>query len=90
MNKTDLISAIAQTAGLTKTDATKALDAIVDTITQSLKQGDEVAILGFGSFSVSERSARQGHNPATGATITIAASKQPKFSAGKKLKDALN
>lgn len=90
MNKNDLISAVAETSGLTKADATKAVDGVFDAITAALKTGDEVRLVGFGSFSVAQRAASQGRNPRTGETIQIAASKQPKFSAGKGLKDAVN
>lgn len=90
MNKTDLIDAVAKSADLNKSQAGKAVDAILESITKTLKNGQDVALLGFGTFSVSERAARQGRNPSTGATIDIPASKQPKFTAGKKLKDAVN
>ena len=90
MNQTDLIAAVAERAGLSKADAGKALEALVGAITDTLKQGDEVRISGFGTFGVSERGERQGRNPQTGAPITIAASKAAKFTAGKAVKDALN
>ncbi|NHA15495.1 HU family DNA-binding protein [Thioalkalivibrio sp. XN279] len=90
MNKGELIDAVAAAADLTKTDATKAVEAFVDTVTRALKKGDQVSIVGFGSFSVKARAARQGRNPKTGETITIAASKVPGFKAGKALKDAVN
>ncbi len=90
MNKQDLIAAVADSAGLTKAAAAKAVDAIFDAITETLKSGDEVRLVGFGSFSVSERAATTGRNPRTGEAIQIAASKNPKFSAGKALKDAVN
>ena len=90
MNQTELISAVAERAGLTKADAGKAVEALVGTVTDALKQGDEVRIAGFGTFAISERGERQGRNPQTGAPITIAASKAAKFTAGKAVKDALN
>lgn len=90
MNKGELIDAVAAAADLTKSDATKAVEAFVDTVTRTLKKGDQVAIVGFGSFSVKARAARQGRNPKTGETITISASKVPGFKAGKALKDAVN
>ena len=90
MNQTELIAAVAERAGLTKTDAGKAVEVLVGTITDTLKQGDEIRISGFGTFGVSERGERQGRNPQTGAPIKIAASKAAKFTAGKGVKDALN
>jgi DNA-binding protein HU-beta len=90
MNQAELITAVAERAGLTKADASKAVEALAGTITDALKQGDEVRIAGFGTFGVSERAERQGRNPQTGAPITIAASKAAKFTAGKGVKDALN
>ncbi len=90
MNKNDLVSSVADAAGLSKADAAKAVDGTFDAITNALKSGDNVQLVGFGNFSVSDRAARQGRNPQTGATIQIAASKQPKFKAGKSLKDAVN
>lgn len=90
MNKQDLVNAVAEAAGLTKADSSKAVDGVFDAITAALKAGDEVRLVGFGSFSVAQRAASQGRNPRTGETIQIAASKQPKFSAGKGLKDAVN
>jgi DNA-binding protein HU-beta len=89
MNKSELIEAIADHADLTKADAVRAVDAVINSITHALKQGDSVALVGFGTFSVKERAARTGRNPATGAEIQIAASKQPHFSVGKTLKDAV-
>ena len=89
MNKNDLIATVAETAGLSKGDATKAVDAVFDSIAASLKQGYEVRLVGFGTFTVSTRAASEGRNPRTGEKITIAASKQPKFKAGKGLKDAV-
>ena len=90
MNKQDLVNAVADASGLTKADAAKAVDGVFDAIIGALKSGDEVRLVGFGSFSVAQRAASQGRNPRTGETIQIAASKQPKFSAGKGLKDAVN
>jgi DNA-binding protein HU-beta len=90
MNKAELIEAIASSADLTKADAGRALDAVVDAITGALKKGDSVSLVGFGSFVVKERAERQGRNPQSGKTITIAAAKIPSFKAGKALKDAVN
>jgi DNA-binding protein HU-beta len=87
MNQADLIAAVAERAGLTKADAGKAVEALVGTITEALKQGDEVRIAGFGSFGISERG---GPQPTDRAQMTIAASKAAKFTAGKAVKDALN
>ncbi|WP_019644843.1 HU family DNA-binding protein [Novispirillum itersonii] len=89
MNKNDLIAAIADKSGLSKTDAGKALDATLSAITDALKAGDDVRLVGFGTFEVAERAASEGRNPRTGDPITIPASKQPKFKAGKGLKDAV-
>ncbi len=89
MNKAQLIDAIAEKAGLTKADAKKALDAFVDSTTDALKSGDRVALIGFGSFSVSTRSARTGRNPQTGAPINIAAKKVVKFKPGAELADTI-
>ena len=90
MNKAELISKVADLTGFTKVDADKATDAVFAAITDALKGGEEVRLVGFGSFSVTNRAASKGRNPRTGEEITIAASKQPKFSAGKGLKDAVN
>ncbi len=90
MNKGELIDAVSSAAGLAKTDAARAVDAVFDTITATLKQGDSVALAGFGSFTVKARAARNGRNPRTGETIEIAASKMPAFKAGKAIKDAVN
>lgn len=90
MNKAELIEAIADAADLSKAEAGRALDGMVDAITSALKDGDTVSLVGFGSFQVKERAARQGRNPQTGATIDIAAAKIPSFKAGKALKDAVN
>lgn len=89
MNKSELIDAIAESAGLTKAQSGKALDAAVEAIANALKAGDEVTLVGFGSFYVADREERTGRNPRTGETIKIAAAKQPKFRAGKSLKDAV-
>ena len=90
MNKTELVSAIAENAGLTKKDSEKVLKAFVDVVTEELKKGEKVQLVGFGTFEVSERPAREGINPQTKEKIEIAASKAPKFKAGKALKDAVN
>lgn len=89
MNKPELIDAIATHANLTKTDAGRALDALIKTIKSTLKVGDSVALVGFGSFETKERAERTSRNPQTGAAITIAAAKVPSFKAGKALKDAV-
>ncbi len=90
MNKAQLIDAMAEKAGLTKADAKKALDAFVAATTDALKGGDRVALIGFGSFAVSERGARTGRNPQTGKEITIPAKKVVKFKAGAELADAVS
>jgi DNA-binding protein HU-beta len=90
VNKSDLVDAIAKSAELSKAAAARALDATVDTIKKALKKGDTVSLVGFGTFKVGKRAARNGRNPRTGATIKIKAAKVPKFSAGKGLKDAVN
>ncbi len=90
MNKTDLIDAMAESADISKAAAGRALDAFVSAVTDALKKGDQVSLVGFGSFTVRERAARTGRNPQTGATIEIKASKSPAFKAGKALKDAVN
>ncbi len=90
MNKSELIEAIAESADLTKVEAGRALDAVIDSITDALKKGETVSLVGFGSFGVKERAERQGRNPQTGDTITIKAAKIPSFKAGKALKDALH
>ncbi len=89
MNKQELVDAIAKSGNLSKTDAARALDATVDAIAGALKKGDEVRITNFGTFAVAQRAATEGRNPRTGETIKIPASKQPKFRAGKGLKDAV-
>ena len=90
MNKNDLIANVADDAGLSKADATKAVDSVFDTITAALKKGGDVRLVGFGTFSVVKRKASQGRNPRTGEPINIPASNQPKFKAGKGLKDSVN
>ncbi len=90
MNKNDLVAAVATGTGLSKADATKAVDEVFDQITVALKKGDDVRLVGFGTFAVTSRAATQGRNPRTGEKIEIPASKRPKFSAGKGLKDAVN
>lgn len=90
MNKSELIEAVAKKADLSKAKAEEALNATLQTITASLKKGDEVKLIGFGTFTVRKRAATTGRNPRTGETIKIAASKQAKFVAGKALKDAVN
>lgn len=89
-SKNELTAAVAEKAGLTKADATKAVDAAFDAIVEALVKGDEVRIVGFGSFAVSERAASTGRDPRTGAAIEIPAARIPKFKAGKPLKDAVN
>ncbi|HEY5566081.1 MAG TPA: HU family DNA-binding protein [Gammaproteobacteria bacterium] len=90
MNKAELIDAVAGTANLSKADAGRAVDAVVDAVANALKKGQQVAVVGFGTFSVKHRAARAGRNPRTGETIRIAASNVPGFKAGKALKDAVN
>ena len=90
MNKTELVAAIAEKAALSKKDAEKALNAFVGTVEDALKKGEKIQLVGFGTFEVKERAARDGRNPKTGETIKIAASKAPAFSAGKAFKDAVN
>ena len=90
MNKNDLVAEVSETAGLSKADAAKAVDSMLDVITSSLRKGDEVRLVGFGTFAVAKRAASEGRNPRTGEKINIPASKRPKFSAGKALKDAVN
>ncbi|EUB17039.1 MULTISPECIES: HU family DNA-binding protein [Shuttleworthella] len=90
MNKTELVAAIAEQADLSKKDAEAALKAFTDVVSKSLKKGEKIQLVGFGTFEVSKRSARTGRNPQTGKTMKIAASKAPKFKAGKALKDAVN
>ena len=90
MNKNDLAAVVAGKSGLSKADAAKAVEAVLDGITESLRGGTEVRLVGFGTFSVSRRQASQGRNPRTGQAITIPAANVPKFKAGKALKEALN
>jgi DNA-binding protein HU-beta len=90
MNKTDLIDAVSADAEVTKAEAARAVDAVINAITKALKKGDAVTLVGFGTFQVRKRAARTGRNPKTGETIKIKASKNPAFKAGKALKDAVN
>jgi DNA-binding protein HU-beta len=90
MNKSQLIEAVASDSGLTKTDSARAIESLLDTVTRTLRKGDEVNITGFGKFSVIKRAARQGVNPRTGERVKINASKAPKFSAGASLKQAVS
>ena len=90
MNKNDLIAAISEATGNSKSDTAATLDSLIATITTALSNGDDVQLVGFGTFSVADRPARQGRNPRTGEAMTIAASRAPKFKAGKGLKDAVN
>ncbi len=90
MNRMELVAAIAEKTELSKKDAEKALKAFTDVVAEELKKGEKIQLVGFGTFEVSERPAREGRNPQTGKTMQIAASKAPKFKAGKALKDALN
>ena len=90
MNKTELIAAVAEKAELSKKDAEKAVKAFTDAVAEELAKGGKVQLVGFGNFEVSERPAREGRNPRTGETMTIAASKTPKFKPGKALKDEIN
>jgi DNA-binding protein HU-beta len=89
MNKTELINAVAETSGLSKKDATKAVDAVFESITEALRKCDKVQLIGFGNFEVRERAARKGRNPQTGEEMEIPASKVPAFKPGKALKDAV-
>ena len=90
MNKTELVAAVAEQAGLSKKDAEAAVKAFTDVVAEALKAGDKIQLVGFGTFEVSERAAREGRNPRTGETMIIEASKTPKFKAGKALKDLVN
>ena len=90
MNKTELIAAVAEQAEISKKDSEKALKAFIDVVTEQLKNDDKVQLVGFGTFEVSKRAAREGRNPQTGQTMKIDACKAPKFKAGKALKDAIN
>ena len=90
MNKTELVAAIVEKTELSKKDAEKAVKAFTEVVADELKKGEKIQLVGFGTFEVAERPAREGRNPQTGETLTIAASKTPKFKAGKALKDMLN
>jgi DNA-binding protein HU-beta len=90
VNKNELIGVVSDKTGLSKADSTNAIDCVFDAISDALKGGDEVRLVGFGTFSVSQRRASEGRNPRTGEKINIPASKQPKFKAGKSLKDSVN
>lgn len=90
MNKTELVAAIADKTELSKKDSEKALKAFIDAVTEELKKGEKIQLVGFGTFEVSQRAARTGKNPQTGKAISIPASKAPKFKAGKALKDTVN
>ena len=90
MNKTELVAAVAEQADISKKDAEKVLKAFVDVVTEEMKKGEKVQLVGFGTFEVSVRAAREGRNPQTGKTMKIEACKAPKFKAGKALKDAVN
>ena len=90
MNKTELVAAMAEQTNLSKKDAEAALKAFIDVVSEELKKGEKVQLVGFGTFEVSERAARAGRNPQTGETMEIKASKTPKFKAGKALKDMMN
>ena len=90
MNRTELVAAMAEKTQLSKKDAEAALKAFVDVVSEEMKKGEKVQLVGFGTFEVSERAAREGRNPQTGETMTIQASKSPKFKAGKALKDLVN
>ena len=90
MNKAELIAAVAEKAEISKKDAEKAVKALIDTVTEEMVKGEKVQLVGFGTFEVSERAEREGRNPRSGEAVTIAASRSPKFKAGKALKDAVN
>lgn len=90
MNKSELIDAIAEQSGLTKTDSAKALNGFIEAVTSAMQRGDSVALVGFGTFSIKERAARTGRNPRTGEALQIAASNVPSFKAGKDLREAVN
>jgi len=90
MNKAELVAAIAEKTELSKKDSEKALKAFIDVVTEELIKGEKIQLVGFGTFEVTERAAREGRNPQTGKTMEIAACKAPKFKAGKQLKDAIN
>ena len=90
MNKTELIAAVAQKADISKKDAKAAVEALIETVETELKKGEKVQLVGFGTFEVAERAAREGHNPLTGKPMKIKASRSPRFKAGKAFKDSLN
>lgn len=90
MNKNELITEVAEAAGLTKANASKAVDGVIDSITKSLRKGDEVRLVGFGTFCIAHRKATEGRNPRTGEKIQIAAAKLPKFKPGKALKESIS
>ena len=90
MNRTELVAAMAEKSQLSKKDAESALKAFIDVVSEEMQKGEKIQLVGFGTFEVSERAAREGRNPQTGETMTIAACKAPKFKAGKALKDAIN
>ena len=90
MNKNDLVAEVAKNTGLSKADASKSVDAFLNAVTNALKNNDEVRLVGFGTFSIAQRAETEGRNPRTGEILKIPASKQPKFKAGKGLKDAVN
>ncbi len=90
MNKSEFVDAVASRAEMTKTDAAKAVDAVLESVTDAMKNGEQVTLVGFGTFLIRHREARKGRNPRTGETIQIAASNVPGFKAGKSLKDAVN
>ena len=90
MNKSELVASVVEKAGLKKADAEKAVAAVIDSVVETLKKGDKVQLVGFGTFEVRERAAREGRNPQTGAAMKIAASKNPVFKAGKALKDTVS
>ena len=90
MNKNDLVATVANSSGLSKVEASKAVDAVFDAIITAMKTGNEVRLVGFGTFNVTERAASEGRNPRTGEKITIPASRMPKFKPGKQLKEAMN
>ena len=90
MNRTELVAAMAEKSQLSKKDAESALKAFIDVVSEEMQKGEKIQLVGFGTFEVSERAAREGRNPQTGETMTIVASKSPKFKAGKALKDLVN
>jgi DNA-binding protein HU-beta len=90
VNKNDIVATVADNSGMSKADAGRAVDGVFDAISRALKSGEEVRLVGFGTFSVARRAASMGRNPRTGERISIAASNQPKFKAGKQLKDSVN